>query len=52
MYAQVDADGFSHTLLDHISDYKKDGNTIEKSDAYVIMKRGRKRLRRSTTTGT
>ena len=48
MYAQVDSDGFSHTLLDHISDFKKDGNAIEKSDAYVITKRGRKRIRRST----
>jgi len=34
--------------LDHISDFKKDGNAIEKADAYVITKRGRKRLRRST----
>ena len=48
MYAQLDADGFSHTLLDHISDYKKDGNAIEKYDADVIMKRGRKRLRSTT----
>ena len=48
MYAQVDADGFAHTLLDHISDYKKAGDAIEKSDAYVVTKRGRKRLRKST----
>ena len=45
MYAQVDSDGFSHTLLDHISDYKKDGNAV---DSYVITKLGRKRLRKST----
>ena len=40
MYSQVDSDDFAHTLLDHISDYKKDGNTIKKSDAYVVTKRG------------
>ena len=36
IYAQIDSEGFVHTLLDHISDYKKDGNAIEKSDAYVV----------------
>lgn len=48
MYAQVDADGFSHMLLDYIADYKKDGNAIDKADSYVITKSGRRRLRKST----
>ena len=48
MSAQVDFEGFTHRLLDHISDYKKDDNTVDKVDSYVATKRGRKRLRKST----
>ena len=50
MYAQVDADGHTHTMLDSIIDYSKDGNAVSKEDGYVITKRGRKR-RRMTTAG-
>ena len=46
--ANVGSEGFAHTLLYHISDYKKDGNAIENCDAYVVTKRGRKRLRKFT----
>ena len=38
-YAQVDADRFAHTLVDHNSDYRKDGNAIDKADSYVVTKR-------------
>ena len=48
MYAQVDSEGFSHMILDHIADYKKDGNAVDKADSYVVTKRGRRRLRKST----
>jgi Reverse transcriptase (RNA-dependent DNA polymerase). len=50
MYAQVDADGHTHTMLDSIIDYSKNGNAVSKEDGYVITKRGRKR-RRMTTAG-
>jgi len=50
MYAQVDADGHTHTMLDSIIDYySKNSNAISsKEDGYVITKRGRRRQRMST----
>ena len=48
MYAQVDASGFAHTMLDSILDYSKDGNAVEKEDQYVTTKRGRRRQRCSS----
>ena len=50
MYAQVDADGHTHTMLDSIIDYSKNGYVVSKEDGYVITKRGR-RHRRMTTAG-
>ena len=49
MYRQVDADGFTHTLLDSIQDHRKDGNAVEKDDAYVTTKSGRRRKRETTS---
>ena len=43
MYAQVDAKGHTHTMLDSIIDYSKNGNAVSKEDAYVITKRGREK---------
>ena len=40
MYAQVDADGHMHTMLDSIIDHKKDCNAVEQSDIYVVTKSG------------
>ena len=48
MYAQVDADGHMHTMLDSIIDYKKDGNAMEQSDMYVVTKSGNRRMRQTT----
>ena len=40
MYAQVDADGFFHSHLDSILDFKKYGNAVDKEDMYVTTKSG------------
>ena len=49
MYRQVDADGFSHTLLDSIQDHRKDGNAVERADGYVTTRSGRRRMRETTS---
>ena len=48
MYAQVDANGHHHTLLDSIVEYKKLINTADKADQYLITMKGRKRMRQTT----
>ena len=48
MYAQVDADGHTHTMLDSILDYSKDGNAVEMDDMYVTTKSGNRRMRQTT----
>ena len=48
MYAQVDANGHSHTLLDSIIDFSKDGNAVEKEDMYIYTKSGQRRERKTT----
>ena len=48
MYAQVDADGHVHTMLDSILDHSKDGNAVEREDMYVVTKSGNRRMRETT----
>ena len=48
MYSQVDANGHSHTLLDSIIDYTKDGNAVEKDDMYIYTKSGQRRQCKTT----
>ena len=48
MYAQVDAEGFSHSLLDSILDFKKDVNAVDKEDMYVTNKSGQYRVFNTT----
>jgi hypothetical protein len=50
MYAQVDADGYSTSILESIVDYAKDENAIPKSDSHVVTQSGQRR-RRHTTVG-
>ena len=50
MYAQVDANGYSHTMLDSIVDYKKSSDAVERADMFITTKNGTRR-RRETTTG-
>ena len=49
MYAQVDADGFSHAILSDILAFDKDeAVAVQMKDKYVYTKSGQKRLRTST----
>ena len=48
MYAQVDANGFMHTMLDAIIDHKTDGHAVEKADMYITTKSGQRRIRNTT----
>jgi len=48
MYAQVDADGFAHTMLDSITDHSRDVTAVPKADRYVVTQRGLKRERKTT----
>ena len=50
LYSQVDEDGFRYILLDEIIDYKKSDEAIDKKDAFIENKSGRK-SRRITTKG-
>ena len=47
MYAQVDANGHYHTLLDSIVDYHKLDNAVDKGDQYLATKTGRKQMRQT-----
>ena len=42
MYAQVDADGHAHTMLDSVLDFSKNGNAVTKDNMYVITKHGQR----------
>ncbi len=48
MYAQVDTEGFSHTILDSIIDYSRDKGAIERDDMYLTTKSGQRRMRQTT----
>ena len=49
MMAQVDHEGYSTTMMAGIVDYQKDEATaVPKSEKWVVTKRGRRRLRKST----
>ena len=38
MHTQVDAKGHTHTMLDSIIDYSKNGNAVSEEDNYEKMK--------------
>ena len=48
MYAQVDAEGFSHSLLYSILYFKKYGNVVDKEDMYVTTNSGKRHARKTT----
>ena len=49
MLTQVDADGYSTSILKVIIDYERDDSTaIPKCDGYVVTKSGQKRMRKTT----
>ncbi len=48
MYAQVDADGHIHSLLDSIVDFAKDERAVERADMYISTKSGQRRIRKTT----
>ena len=48
MYAQVDANGHHHTLLDSIVDYEKLNNAVDKADQYLTTKKGTRRMYQTT----
>jgi len=49
MYAQVDTDGFSHAILNEITDFDRDENeAVHMNDKYITTKSGQKRMRTST----
>ena len=49
MYAQLDAEGFSYSLLDSILEIKKDGNVVDKEYMYVTTKSGQRRVRKTNS---
>ena len=49
MCFQVDAEGFPHSLLDSILDFKKDDNAVDKENMYFTTKRGQCRARNTTS---
>ena len=51
MYAQVDANGHHHTLLDSIVDYQKLDNAVDKADQYLTTKMGRKQMYQTADVG-
>ena len=50
MFASVDEEGHRHLLLDSIVDFRKTGEAVDKSDAFVTSSNGTQR-RRETTKG-
>jgi hypothetical protein len=49
MLTQVDADGFSLTMMEAIIDYRKDeALAVSKADKYLVTPQGQKRLRKTT----
>lgn len=49
MYTQVDPQGYSHTILDCILDFKKDDTTLSKDDMYINTKSSRHCTTQSTS---
>ena len=49
MYRQVDSEGFASTILDSITDHKKDNNAIPRSDGYIVSPNGQRRMRATTS---
>ena len=49
MYSQVDAEVFSHSLLDSVLDIKKYYNAVDKEDIYVTTNSGQRRVRKTTS---
>ena len=50
MLTQVDSDGYSLSLMEGIVDYRKDeAGAVSKDDGYVVTKRGKKQLRKTTS---
>ncbi len=49
MYAQVDPDGHTHSILDSIIDFKKDDKALSSDDLYVTTKSGRPCIRGTTS---
>ena len=49
MYAQVNANGRTHTIIDLVLYYNKDGNTVESDDMYITTKNGNRRMWKATT---
>ena len=49
MWAQVDHEGHQYLTLDSIIDHRKDDTAVDKEDQYLVTKRGRKKLRQTTT---
>jgi hypothetical protein len=41
LFSQVDSKGRQYILMKEISDHKKDGTAISKSDGWIIMPNGR-----------
>ena len=49
MLTQVDANGFSKTMINSIIDHKMDKTTaVSKTDKYIVTDRGQKKLRKTT----
>ena len=48
MYAQLDAEVFSHLLMDSILYFKKDDNAVYKEDIYFNTKSGQRRVCKTT----
>ena len=48
LLSQVDSEGFSNTVFKAIVDFKKDDTAIDKSDIFIVTKRGRRKLRQTT----
>ena len=49
MYAQVDADGYTHTMLDSILDYKKLDSAVHRDDMYLTTRNGNRRMKQTTS---
>ena len=49
MYAQVDAYGHYHTMLNSILDFRKHDTAVNQADMYIVTKSGNRRMRQTTT---
>ncbi len=48
IFMELDADGFSSSLLYHIVDHKRSGEATNMADKYFVTKTGTKRMRHTT----